>query len=94
MNERLMLHTERRALHETARMHLGFLLLGVICLTVSLLALPLRVVLPRVLSKRIGRQMIAVGFRIYLRSLVGMGACWFDLTELDALKDGPEAAAR
>ena len=89
MNESLMLHTERRALHETARMHLGFLLLGVICLTVSLLALPLRVVLPRVLSKRIGRQMIAVAFRIYLRLLVGMGACRFDLTELDALKVGP-----
>lgn len=79
----------RPALHETLRMHLGFLLLGLICLVVSLLALPLRAVLPRGLSKRVGRQLIAVVFRIYLRSLEFMGACRFDLTALDALRTGP-----
>lgn len=78
-----------RALHETIRMHLGFLLLGLICLTVTLLALPLRAVLPRALSKRTGRRLIALVFRFYLRSLEFMGACRFDLTELDALKGGP-----
>ncbi len=88
MNEHA-LPQPQRALHETIRMHLGFLLLGLICLTVTLLALPLRAVLPRALSKRTGRQLIALVFRFYLRSLEFLGACRFDLTELDALKGGP-----
>jgi len=76
----------RGALHETIRMYLGFLLLGVMCLAASLLALPLRVVLPRPLSKRTGRQLIAVVFRIYLSMLEFMGVCRFDLAALDALR--------
>lgn len=88
MNEHVM-PQPRPALHETVRMHLGFLLLGLICLSVTLLALPLRAVLPRALSKRTGRQLIAVVFRFYLRSLEFMGACRFDLTALDALRAGP-----
>jgi len=88
MNERVM-PQPRPALHETVRMHLGFLLLGLICLMVTLLALPLRAVLPRKLSKRAGRQLIAVMFRIYLRLLELMGVCRFDLTALDALRAGP-----
>ncbi len=79
----------RRAWHETVRMHLGFLVLGVICITVTLLALPIRASLPRALSKRIGRKLISLVFRFYLRILVLMGACRFDLTELDALKGAP-----
>ena len=89
LNKHLTLNTVRRAPHETVRLHLGFLLLGLICLSVSLLALPMRVMLPRVLSKRIGRKLIAKAFRIYLRMLVFMGACRFDLTELDTLRGGP-----
>ena len=53
MNEQVMFQS-RGALPETVRMHLGFLLLGVMCLMASLLALLLRVVLPRALSKRTG----------------------------------------
>ena len=89
LNEPLTLHARLRALHETLRMYLGFMLLGVVCLSVTLLAFPLRVVLPRALSKRVGRKLIAVGFRSYLRLLVVMGVCRFDLTALDALRDGP-----
>lgn len=89
LNEPLTLHVRLRALHETLRMYLGFMLLGVVCLSVTLLAFPLRVVLPRALSKRVGRKLIAVGFRSYLRLLVVMGVCRFDLTALDALRDGP-----
>lgn len=89
LNEPLTLHARFRALHETLRMYLGFMLLGVIFLTISLLAFPLRVVLPRTLSKRVGRKLIAVAFRSYLRLLVVMGICRFDLTALDALRDGP-----
>jgi 1-acyl-sn-glycerol-3-phosphate acyltransferase len=79
----------RRAWHETARLCLGFVLLGVICLTVSLLALPMRAMLPRVLSKRVGRRLVAATARGYLRFLTFMGACRFDLSALDGLKDGP-----
>lgn len=86
LNEHLALRGGRRALHETVRLYLGFLVLGLICLSVSFLAFPLRAVLPRVLSKRIGRKIVAATARGYLRFLVLMGACRFDLAELDALR--------
>lgn len=89
LKEHEILHAARRALHETVRLHLGFMLLGVVCLAVSLLAIPMRLVLPRLPSKRIGRKLIAAAFRAYLRSLVFMGACRFDLAALDALQGGP-----
>ena len=76
-------------LHTTARLYLGFLVLGVICLVVTLLAFPMRALLPRVLSKRLGRQLVATLFRAYLRLLVWMGVCRFDLAELDALQNAP-----
>jgi 1-acyl-sn-glycerol-3-phosphate acyltransferase len=82
-------HAGRRAWHETVRLHLGFTLLGVLCLGYSLLAIPLRLLLPRSLGKRIGRRCISGIFRVYLRVLVWMRACRFDLAELDALKDCP-----
>ena len=81
---------ERRpALHETIRLHLGYLLLGLICLAISVLAFPMRALLPRATSKRLGRKLIAASVRVYLRLLVRMGACRFDLTGLDALRDAP-----
>lgn len=89
LNEHVTSHAGRAALHETARLYLGYLVLGVICLTVSLLAIPMRAILPRVLSKRFGRKLIVATFRAYLRLLVFMGACRFDLTALDALQGGP-----
>lgn len=89
LNKHLTLNAVRRALIDPARLHLGFVVLGVICLTISLLAIPMRVILPRVLSKRIGRKLIARTFRAYLRLLVFMGACRFDLEALDALQGGP-----
>lgn len=81
--------SRRRALHETFRLYLGFLLLGVFCLAISLLAFPMRAMLPRALSKRLGRELIAASARAYLRFLVLMGACRFDLAELDALRGAP-----
>lgn len=79
----------RPALHETARLYLGFGLLGLISLIVSLLAFPMRAMLPRVLSKRLGRKLVAASARAYLKLLALMGACRFDLAELDALRDAP-----
>ena len=89
LSEPLKSNNSRRALHETVRLHLGFLLLGVICLAVSLLAFPMRAILPRVLSKRLGRKLVATAARAYLRLLVLLGACRFDLAELDALQGAP-----
>lgn len=80
---------QRRSLHETLRMHLGFIVLGIICLTVTLLAFPLRAFLPRAMSRRLGRRLVTRISRRYLRFLELMGACRFDLDELDALRDGP-----
>jgi 1-acyl-sn-glycerol-3-phosphate acyltransferase len=89
LNKLVTLNTVRRALHETFRLHVGFLLLGVFCLAFSLMALPMFAIFPRALSKRIARKFIARLFRVYLRSLVFMGACRFDLTELDTLRGVP-----
>lgn len=89
MGEHLKSNDRRPALHETLRLHLGYLLLGLICLVISVLAFPMRAVLPRALSKRLGRKLIAASARTYLRLLVLMGACRFDLADLDALRDAP-----
>ena len=89
LNEVLALHRGRRALHETVRLHLGYLLLGLICVAVTLFAFPMRAVLPRVMSKRLGRKLVTAVTRAYLRFLVLIGAARFDLSELDALRDAP-----
>jgi 1-acyl-sn-glycerol-3-phosphate acyltransferase len=89
LNKLVTLNTVRRALHETVRLHLGFVLLGVLSLGFSLMALLMYAIFPRALSKRIGRHLIARLFRFYLRLLVFMGACRFDLTALDSLQGGP-----
>ena len=78
-----------RAVYGATRLHLGFALLGVLCLGFSLMALAMFAVTPRVASRRMGRKLIARLFQFYLRLLVLMGACQFDLTELDALNGGP-----
>lgn len=87
--EHVKKYSRLRTLHETARLHLGFLLLGLFCLLVSLLAFPVRALLPRVVSKRLGRRFIAASARTYLRFLVLMGACRFDVEELDTLQNAP-----
>jgi 1-acyl-sn-glycerol-3-phosphate acyltransferase len=79
----------RAALHETVRLYLGYLVLVLICLLISLLAFPMRALLPRVSSKRLGRELIAASARAYLGFLVLIGACRFDLAQLDALRDAP-----
>jgi 1-acyl-sn-glycerol-3-phosphate acyltransferase len=79
----------RGRLHETARMYVGFLLLGLFCLAITLLAFPVRIALPRERSTRLGRRLIASFTRTYLKLLAMMGACRFDLAELDALRDAP-----
>ncbi|MDF2465663.1 MAG: phospholipid/glycerol acyltransferase [Ramlibacter sp.] len=79
----------RAPLHETLRLHLGFLLLGAFCLAISVAALPMGVLLPRAPRKRMGRGLISTSVRAYLKMLSWMGACRFDLSELDALRGEP-----
>ena len=89
LNKLVTFNTVRRTLIDPLRLHLGFLLLGLLCVGYSLVALPMFAFVPRVQSKRVGRKLIASVFRLYLRLLVAIGACRFDLSELDALRGGP-----
>lgn len=88
-NRRGTLGAALHAVYGAARLYLGFLLLGLLCLAFSLLALVMFAVFPRMAMRRVARKLVARLFRFYLRLLVLMGACQFDLTELDALNGGP-----
>ena len=75
-----------RTLWAHAVLWYGLALLGIGGIAWSLVALPLSVLLPRGAGRRLGRGMIAGGFRFYLRALEAVGACRFDLRALDALR--------
>lgn len=64
-------------------------LLGLICLSWTVLALPLLLVLPARPGRWTGRLGILVGFRLYVWSLRVMGAYRLDLRALRALRHGP-----
>lgn len=89
LDEPPVLNAGGGAAHETVRLCLGYVLLVVLCLGISALAIAMRALLPRMLSKRWGRKLAAASFRGYLRLLALMGACRFDLAALDALQSGP-----
>ncbi len=77
-------------LYEYFVLWFGLGLLGTISLTWSLFAVPLYHVLPRRWADPLGRLAITTGFRLYLGTLGFIGACRFDLGELDTLRDeGP-----
>jgi 1-acyl-sn-glycerol-3-phosphate acyltransferase len=69
-----------------ARLYLGYLALVLMCMAVSICALFMRVLLPRATNRALGRRLVASSFRTYLQLLSHMGACRFDLSELDALR--------
>lgn len=79
----------RAPLHEVLRLYLGYLVLALICVAISLLAFPMRLVLLRSSRKRLGRKLISGAARAYLGFLTWMGACRFELEALDALRDAP-----
>jgi len=87
--DRFVAKARRAPLHETLRLYLGYLVLALFCLAISLLAFPMGVVLPRASRKRRGRQLIAGAARIYLKFLVLIGACRFELEALETLRDAP-----
>jgi 1-acyl-sn-glycerol-3-phosphate acyltransferase len=74
-------------LSEYLRLYVGLSTLGALCLLWSVLAVPLYPLLPRRYAEPLGRWMIMRGFWFYLRSLQFIGACRFDLSELDALRE-------
>ena len=85
--------TLRRGLHglyEIGALWFGLILLGILTLSWSSLSVPLYYILPRRWAVPLGRWGITTGFRFYLWALSLIGACRFDFSALDALRDqGP-----
>jgi 1-acyl-sn-glycerol-3-phosphate acyltransferase len=76
--------------YEYLALWFGLGLLGAISLSWTLLAVPLHYLLPKRLAAPLGRFVIHAVFRFYLWALSAIGACRFDLRELDRLRDaGP-----
>ena len=78
----------RQAL-DTLILYASLALLGLICLSWTLLALPLLLVLPARPGRWCGRLGILTGFRLYVWSLQLLGAYRLDLRALRALRSGP-----
>jgi 1-acyl-sn-glycerol-3-phosphate acyltransferase len=78
-----------RHLVETLILLTSLTLLGGICLSWTLFALPLLLVLPAGPGRRCGRLGILLGFRLYVWTLILMGAYRLDLRALRALREGP-----
>jgi 1-acyl-sn-glycerol-3-phosphate acyltransferase len=81
--------TALRHLLEATSAILSLTLLGLICLTWTVFALPLYLLLPAGPGRRCGRLGILGGFRVYVWSLRLMGAYRLDLRALQTMLDGP-----
>jgi len=78
-----------KILYEYFALYSSLTLLGLICLTWSVFAIPLYFILPRRIGTAVGRRAIMSGFRIYAWSLSVTRAYKLDLRDIDILKDGP-----
>lgn len=78
-----------KILYEYFALYSSLALLGLICLTWSVFALPLYFILPRRAGTAIGRRGINSGFRIYAWSLSITRTYLLDLRDIDSLKGGP-----
>ncbi len=78
-----------KIIYEYFALYSSLTLLGLICLTWSVFALPLYFLLPRRIGTAIGRRGIMSGFRIYAWSLAVTRAYHLDLRDVDSLRDGP-----
>ena len=78
-----------KIIYEYFALYSSLTLLGLICLTWSLFAVPLYYLLPRRMGTAIGRRGIMSGFRIYAWSLSITRAYHLDLSAVDSLKGGP-----
>ena len=75
--------------YEYFALYSSLTLLGLICLTWSVFALPLYFILPRRIGTAIGRRGIMLGFRLYAWSLSVTRTYRLDLRAIDTLKGGP-----
>ncbi|HXA36730.1 MAG TPA: lysophospholipid acyltransferase family protein [Steroidobacteraceae bacterium] len=75
--------------YEYFALYSSLALLGLICLTWSVFALPLYFILPRRIGTAIGRRGIMSGFRIYAWSLSVTRTYFLDLRDIDSLRAGP-----
>ena len=75
--------------YEYFALYTSLTLLGLICLSWSVFALPLYYLLPRDPGTRVGRRGIMQGFRIYAWSLSITQSYRLDLSALDALRGAP-----
>src|SRR5277367_6903285 len=78
-----------KIIYEYCALYSSLTLLGLICLTWSLFALPLYFILPRRLGTAVGRRGIMSGFRLYAWSLSVTRTYVLDLRAIDSLKGGP-----
>jgi 1-acyl-sn-glycerol-3-phosphate acyltransferase len=78
-----------KILYEYFALYSSLTLLGLICLTWSVFAIPLYFILPRRIGTAVGRRAIMSGFRIYAWSLSVTRAYELDLRDIDILKGGP-----
>lgn len=78
-----------KIMYEYFALYSSLTLLGLICLTWSVFALPLLFILPARIGTRVGRRGIMGGFRLYAWSLSLTGAYRLDLHALDSLRAGP-----
>jgi len=78
-----------RSAYDCAMFYSSLLLLGLICLSWTLIALPLYVLLPRRPGTAAGRFGIMAGFRLYTAWLTVVRAYRLDLRAIDALRGGP-----
>ncbi|MDF3835588.1 lysophospholipid acyltransferase family protein [Cupriavidus basilensis] len=74
---------------EHAAFYAGLLLLASLSLLWTPFAVICRWILPAAQGQRLGRFANMGMFRFYLWALAAMGACRFDLRELDSLRGGP-----
>jgi 1-acyl-sn-glycerol-3-phosphate acyltransferase len=78
-----------KIVYEYLALYSSLALLGLICLTWSVFALPLYYILPSELSTRVGRRGIVLGFRLYAWSLKITRSYRLDLSALDSLRSSP-----
>jgi 1-acyl-sn-glycerol-3-phosphate acyltransferase len=78
-----------KIIYEYFALYSSLTLLGLICLSWSVFALPLYFLLPTHIGTAVGRRAIMTGFRIYSWSLSITGAYHLDLRAIDSLRHGP-----
>jgi 1-acyl-sn-glycerol-3-phosphate acyltransferase len=78
-----------KVIYEYFALYSSLTLLGLICLSWSIFALPLFYILPRRIGTAAGRRGIMCGFRLYAWSLSLTRAYVLDLRDIDSLKGGP-----